>query len=122
MFNRIRRSVLAGVAAGALLLCTALPSAAQAHLTFAFVNNSGWVVSGLYVDPSGAKQWGQNVLQAPMDVAGGAVEVTFSGYGDTCLFDVAAEFTDGSWWYMDKFDFCAVSVVTLNPDNVWTKE
>lgn len=37
----------------------------------------------------------------------------------SCTFDSAAEFTDGSWWYKQGFDLCAVSSVTLNPHTTW---
>jgi hypothetical protein len=117
-----KRKLLSGLFAGAMLLTTALPAAAQDRLAFTFVNKSGWVVSGLYVDPSSQKNWGENILSAPMDVDGGSVDVTFSGYGTTCVFDIAAEFTDGSWWYNDQFNLCSISKVTLNPDNKWSWE
>ena len=120
MFKSIKRKLLAGVLAGALMLTTALPASAQAALTFNFVNNSGWILSGLYVDPSSSATWGENILSRPLEYVGDAVEVTFSGYGEACLFDVAAEFTDGSYWYNTQFNFCSISEVTLEPENSWT--
>ena len=117
-----KRKLMAGLAAGAMLLCTALPAAAQDRLAFTFVNKSGYVVSGLYVDASTSRTWGDNILSAPMDTDGSSVDVTFSGYGNTCVFDIAAQFTDGSWYYNDKFNLCSVSKVTLNPDNNWAWE
>ena len=120
MFKSVKRKLFAGVFAGAMLLATALPASAQAHLAFTFVNNSGWVLSGLYVDPSASATWGDNILSRPLEYVGDAVEVTFSGYGETCVFDVAAEFTDGSYWYNTQFNFCSISEVTLEAENIWT--
>ncbi len=118
-----KRKLLSGLFAGAMLVLSALPAAAQDQLAFTFVNNSGFVVSGLYVDPSSAKNWGANILSAPMDVEGGSVDVSFSGYGSgTCVFDIAAEFTDGSWQYNDQFNLCSIGKVTLNPENKWSWE
>jgi hypothetical protein len=122
MFKSLRRQLLAGVFAGALLLATAIPASAQAALAFSFVNNSGWVLSGLYVDASSSQTWGENILSRPLGVefVGDFVDVTFSGYGDICVFDIAAEFTDGSWWYNTQFNLCSIVEVTLEADNVWT--
>ena len=121
MFTSLKRKLLAGVLAGGMLLATALPASAQAHLTFNFVNNSGWILSGLYVDASSSATWGDNILSRPLEFVGDVVEVTFSGYGEgVCLFDIAAEFTDGSYWYNTQFDLCSVVEVTLEPENIWT--
>lgn len=120
MFSHLRRKVLAGALAGAMMITTALPAAAQAGLTFNFVNNSGFVLSGLYVDPSASAAWGDNILSRPLEYVGDTVQVTFSGYGETCVFDIAAEFTDGSYWYNTQFNLCSISEVTLNPENMWS--
>ena len=117
-----KRNFLAGLLAGAMLLGSTAAASAQEGLAFTFVNSSGFVVSGLYVDPSSQKNWGENILSAHMDVEGGSVNVTFSGYGSTCVFDIAAEFTDGSWWYNDQFNLCSISKVTLNEENKWAWE
>jgi len=120
MSHSLKRKLLAGFLAGAMMLTTALPAAAQAQLAFSFVNNSGWVLSGLYVDASSSQTWGENILSQSLTTLGDTVDITFSGYGETCVFDIAAEFTDGSWWYNTKFDLCTVVAVTLEPDNIWT--
>ena len=121
MFRSVKRKLLAGVVAGALMLTTALPASAQAALTFNFVNNSGWILSGLYVDPSASSTWGANILSRPLEYVGDTVEVTFSGHADgVCVFDIAAEFTDGSYWYNTQFNLCSIVEVTLEPENIWT--
>lgn len=122
MFKSLKRKLLAGVFAGALMLITALPAAAQAGLAFNFTNNSGWVLKGLYVDASSSATWGDSILSRPLEFDGDSVAVTFTGYGDTCVFDIAAEFTDGSYWYNTQFNLCSISQVTLQPENIWTWE
>ena len=91
MSHSLKRKFLAGILAGAMMLITALPAAAQAQLAFSFVNNSGWVLSGLYVDASSSQTWGENILSRPMETVGDTIDITFSGYGETCVFDIAAE-------------------------------
>lgn len=120
MFKSLKRKLLATVIASALLVTTALPAAAQSALPFTFVNNSGWVLSGLYVDASASSTWGENILSRPLEFVGDAVEVTFSGYGDTCVFDIAAQFSDESYWYNTQFNLCSIVEVTLEADNIWT--
>lgn len=122
LLSSARRKILAVAVAGALMVITALPAAAQEGLTFNFVNNSGYVLNGLYVDASSSATWGENILSRPLEYVGDTVTVTFSGYGETCVFDIAAEFTDGSYWYNTQFNLCSISTVTLNPENVWAWE
>ena len=103
------------------MLITALPAAAQSALTFSFVNNSGWVLSGLYVDASASSTWGENILSRPLEFTGDTVEVIFSGYAEgVCVFDIAAQFSDESYWYNTQFNLCSIVEVTLEPDNIWT--
>ena len=121
MSKSLKRRLLATVVAGALALTTALPAAAQAALPFTFVNNSGYVLAGLYVDASASATWGENLLSRPLEFAGDAVEVTFSGYAEgVCLFDIAAQFSDESYQYNTQFNLCSIAEVTLEPENVWT--
>jgi hypothetical protein len=105
-----------------MLLTTSLPAAAQAGLTFNFINMSGYQVHGLYVDASSSATWGENILSRPLEFDGDAVTVTFSGYGDTCVFDIAAQFSDGSYQYNTQFNLCSITNVTLNPENIWSWE
>jgi len=120
MFSSVRRNLFAGAIAGAMLLATTLPAAAQAALTFNFTNNSGFVLNGLYVDASSSQTWGDSILSRPLEFDGDTVTVNFSGYGDTCVFDIAAQFSDGSYWYNTQFNLCSISQVALNPENIWT--
>lgn len=79
----------------ALILALALPTAAHADpRDFTLVNGTSWTIRHVYVAPSFATSWGDDVLSI-VDVlsAGGSTYITFPNPSPgVCLYDIRIVF------------------------------
>ncbi len=62
----------------------------NATLDFELVNKTGYSLSGLYLSPSKADDWGDNILEETID-DGDAVEISFSPDAKTAKWDLRAD-------------------------------
>jgi hypothetical protein len=102
----MRKFVFAAVAA--LLV----PAAALAETQdFTFINSTGYVVQELYVSPSRANNWEEDVLGADRLASGQRTTIRFNGDSDACLYDIKLVHDDGDSASWTGINLCEVSVV-----------
>jgi hypothetical protein len=120
VFSSIRRKLIAGVLAGAMLIGSATAVSAD-NRDFAFTNSSGWTVDELYVSPSAIADWGVDILGPDVVMPqGSTANVTFTGFADgTCLYDIKVIFSDHDELYALEFDLCTILHVELGADDVF---
>jgi hypothetical protein len=120
VFSSIRRKLIAGVLAGAMLVGTVSAASAD-NRDFQFTNSSGWTVDELYVSPSAIEDWGVDILGPDVVMPQGSVaNVTFTGFNDgSCLYDIKVIFSDHDQLYALGFDLCTVVSVELGADDVF---
>jgi len=108
----MRKFVVAAVAA--LLLPT--PALADVQ-DFVFINSTGYVVQELYVSPSRANSWEEDVLGANVLASGQRATISFEGDSDACLYDIKLVHDDGDSAYWTAINLCEVSVVNARYDS-----
>jgi hypothetical protein len=106
--NRFAR--IAGVAFTAVAM--AAPVAAQ-DLVFTVTNDSGVDLVELYTSSADAASWEDNILAGQVLPSGANGEVTITGAGENCAFDLRMVFSDGDV-IEDSTDLCAASGYTIN--------
>jgi hypothetical protein len=113
LLRRVRTLAVAAPLAASL----ALPLAGIAHADerdFTLVNNSSAVLTHLYVSPSAADSWGDDVLGKDVMGPGESVLVYFRGFdGGSCAYDIRTLFADGGEGKMTGVDLCATDTVTF---------
>ena len=105
--------VAAALAAVAFL---AMPAVAQeAKQDFTLVNKTGYVISEVYVSPSKADDWQEDVLGQDVLDDGGSVNIHFHRSDRTCHWDLKVVYkidnTSAQW---HAFDLCSVSKITIH--------
>jgi hypothetical protein len=120
VFSSIKRKIIAGVLAGAMLLSAATAVSAD-NRDFQFINSSGWTVDELYVSSSAIEDWGADILGPDLVIpAGTGVNVTFTGFNDgSCNYDVKVIFSDHDTLHALAFDLCVTSAIELGADDVF---
>ena len=83
----------------------------------AVVNNSGKVLKAIYMSAPSKQDWGDNELDAPLaDREKADFEWKRSDYkGDDagCVFDIGAEYADGTKTVLDPIDVCKTPAINL---------
>ena len=101
-----------------LALSVALPLAGVAHADerdFTLVNNSSAVLTHLYVSPTSADDWGDDILGRDVMAPGDSVLVYFTKFSpDGCGYDLRVTFQDGSTGTLLGVDLCATDTVTVS--------
>lgn len=79
---------------------------------FTLVNGTDFVISYVYISPTDAYEWGEDVLT--VDVLGAEDEcvIYFDDY-DECYWDIKAVAADGSEAVWTALDLCEYYVITL---------
>ncbi|MBL8644075.1 MAG: hypothetical protein JNK21_09070 [Rhodospirillaceae bacterium] len=107
------KGLLAGVVAFATL--PALNAMAAGKQDFTVVNVTGYTISELYVSPSKASDWEEDILGRDVLVDGDRTDITFSRKEDTCLWDLKVVYQDdNSSAEWSAINLCEVSVVALH--------
>lgn len=87
---------------------------AQGKQDFTLVNQTGYDISHVYVSPSNANEWGEDILGADVLEDKAEVEIEFERGDKTCNWDLSVTYADddskATW---KKIDLCTVSVVTI---------
>lgn len=90
---------------------------AQAKQDFTLSNATGYVISHVYVSPSKADDWGDDILgKATMDDEE-EVHITFSRAAKTCEWDLKVTYEDDNSsvvWH--DFDLCKISKIKIKYD------
>lgn len=100
-----------------LIPLTAFSSLADT-MKISVVNNSGKIMTGVYFSPPKDNDWGENMLQGSIDDRGkqdfGWDPVNYGGPEDDCVFDVRAEYDDGTVSNLWAMDLCAEASLNFN--------
>lgn len=96
----------------------AAPVGAQdAKQDFALVNKTGYELKALYVSPSKADDWGDDILGQDVLSDGQRVNVHFSPKARTCKWDLKVTYSDddsNAVW--NDIDLCTVEKITIHYD------
>lgn len=103
---------LAFLVAGFLML-SAPAAFAQSNLDFTLVNQTGYVINEVYVSPSSAEDWQDDVLGVDQFPDDAAVDISFSRSSSECQWDLMVVYTDGETAAWGGIDLCSVSTVAL---------
>jgi hypothetical protein len=105
----IALATLAGV------LTTALPAQAQSRQDFLLINRTGYDISEVYISPSKADDWEEDILGSDDTLDDGdQKEIRFKRVGKTCMWDLKVVYDDddsSAVWH--DIDLCKVSKITI---------
>lgn len=109
-------SVWAGGALLAVTMAVAVSSTVSADpRDFTLVNNTGTVISEVYVGPVDMTDWGDDVLGRDVLLPGEATEIAFTeSASGTCLYDVKVVTDEGLLGELAQVDLCETRTVTFN--------
>ena len=101
----------------AALVTTAFASpAAAAQQDFVLVNATGYNIEQVYVSPSKAATWEEDVMGQDILENGSRVTINFDRAEDTCRWDMKAVCDDGETAEWQGFNLCEVSVIVVSYD------
>ena len=104
------------VAAVAAALALAGPALAGDQ-DFTLVNATGHTVNEVYVSPSSADDWEEDVLGQDVLANGGRTEIRFDRDVDACLWDLRVVYSDGEAAEWAGFNLCEISVIAIEYDD-----
>jgi hypothetical protein len=106
------------IAAFAALVALTAPAGAQdAKQDFKLVNKTGYELKSLFVSPSKADDWQEDVLGQDTLGDGEAVNVHFNRSTKTCQWDLKVVYSDDdSSAVWQKIDLCSVEKITIKYD------
>ncbi|MBQ7516749.1 MAG: hypothetical protein IJS96_10755 [Schwartzia sp.] len=112
----MRKSLLKIFFLAALMMVAAIGTAFAGPQDFVLVNNTGRPIYYLNVSPADAKEWMPDILGSKVLMEGEKANVTFQGMDGVKLWDLQAEFEDGSsivWYDIDLYSYRGI---ILNAD------
>ncbi|AFY74999.1 hypothetical protein Syn7502_03101 [Synechococcus sp. PCC 7502] len=80
---------------------------------FRVFNKTSVDIKHLYVSPSGAKSWEEDVLGRDTLSSGDSTKIYFQGNAATCRYDIRAEFDDGDVVEDYKINLCTTGSYTF---------
>ena|SRR6266704_1799791 len=111
------RSSLFAFAAAVVVAATVPALAEDAKQDFRLVNRTGYELKALFVSPSKADEWQDDVLGQDVLEDGKAVNVHFSPKTRTCKFDLKVVYTDDdSSAIWQNINLCEVDKITIHYD------
>ena len=96
-------------------LATSSPALADKR-DFRLVNRTGYVVSEVYVSPTAADNWEEDVMGTDTLAKDAGVNISFADRGKACMYDMKLVHDDGDTATWTKINLCEVSVVTVRYD------
>lgn len=113
------RSWFTGRIAGALLaLMMVVVSTSTAFADprdFTLVNNTGQVITEVYVSPSNLTDWGDDVMGRDILMPGETVDIVFQKFTPgNCLYDIKVITKEGSEGELSQVDLCETHTVTFS--------
>ena len=112
MFNTIRKTAAATLAAATLLGATSL--AAQAGQDFTIENASGVDIYEVYISPSTSDSWGRDMLGDDVFLDGETADVGMRAFGDECIYDLSFIDVYGDALEFYGVDVCATPSLVIN--------
>ena len=78
------------------------------------VNNTGYTIWRFYGSRTSTNSWEEDILGSSILSSGSSVNIDFNDGTGACMFDMKAEFRDGSSMVRNNVNVCQVSSVTFN--------
>lgn len=104
--------------AAAMAAALALAGPAMAgDQDFTLINATGHTVNEVYVSPSSAQDWEEDVLGQDVLVDGARTAIRFDRATDACLWDLRVVYSDGEAAEWAGFDLCEISVIAIEYDD-----
>jgi hypothetical protein len=111
------RTLLFASLAAAAVVCSAPAFAADAKQDFTLVNRTGYELKALFVSPSKADDWQDDILGQDVLEDGKAVNVHFNPKAQTCKWDLKVVYTDDdSSAVWQNVNLCEVDKITIHYD------
>ena len=80
---------------------------------FRLVNRTGYTVDQVYVSPSRADDWEEDVMGRDQLADDDSVDISFSDRSKGCMYDLKLVYTDGEEAVWDKLNLCEVSKISV---------
>ncbi len=113
----MRQLLIARFAVATLATASFASSPAQAQeakQNFVLVNRTGYELSHVFVSPSAADDWGDDIMGKDVVSDGDSVRVRFERGTRTCKWDLKVTYTDDdSSAYWRNIDLCTVERITI---------
>jgi len=103
------------VALATLVFLTWGGNASADDRNFTVVNNTGYPIKGLFVNPPGDNVFNENELSSVL-AEGGSFAVKFSGADKGCTWNIKVTWTDNSSSIFRNLDLCTINNVFLKYD------
>lgn len=100
----------------ALALAVPAVSAAQGKQDFTLINNTGYTINEVYVSPTSANDWEEDVLGRDTLDNRQKVDIHFTRADKTCKWDLKVVYDDGEEAEWEAFDLCTVSSIAIKYD------
>ncbi len=78
------------------------------------LNQTGYTISEIYISPTKANNWEEDVLAEDVLPTDHRTRVDMSNSADTCKWDVRVVYDDGEDAYWQNLDFCEISLIALH--------
>lgn len=101
-----KRLLTAGLTGAALLCLTAAPALAQMYEKITIQNSTGYTIAQVFVSPTSASDWEEDVLDVDVLPDGQDVEVDFRRAANTCDWDLKVVYEDGEEAIWDGLNLC----------------
>lgn len=89
------------------------PGLADGRQNFSLENRTGYKISEVYVSPSKASTWEEDVLGEDRLANGETVAIRFSRSDKSCKWDLKVVYDDGDTSEWEDFDLCKISIIRL---------
>jgi hypothetical protein len=109
-------SYLKPTAAAAAVLFGFSGSAFASDADFTLVNKTGYQVDDVYVSPTKANEWGNDIMGKDALEDGEKVDIVFPHGDGKCKFDIKVKYKDGDTAEWGDVDLCEYSAITLHWD------
>ena len=83
---------------------------------FTLVNKTGYQIDSIYVSPTKADDWGDDIMGKDALADNEKVEIEFPHGGKKCKFDIRVQYNDGDKAEWANVDLCEWSEITLHWD------
>jgi len=100
------------VAMATLVLLTWGGTAAADDRNFTIINNTGYPIKGIFVNPPGDNVFNENELSAVL-AENASFPVKFSGADKGCTWNIKVTWTDNSSSIFRNLDLCTINSVSL---------
>lgn len=86
---------------------------ANGRQNFSLENHTGYKISEVYVSPSKASTWEDDVLGKDELANGETVAIRFSRSDKSCNWDLKVVYDDGDTSEWEDFNLCKISIIRL---------